>query len=76
MMTSYINPTHVSAEYELRLQDSSRNVRVRSVPRESVMRQRLGRLIIGLGEFVHGHCPSTISAPIPCSSASATGSPR
>lgn len=63
MITSYINPSHVSEEYELRLQDSARNLGVQSVPRQPVMRQRLGRLIIGLGEFVHGHRPYTIEAP-------------
>lgn len=63
MIPSYINPSHVSEEYELRLHDRARNAEVQSVPRESMMRQRLGRLIIGLGEFVHGHCPSTIEAP-------------
>lgn len=64
MITNYINPSQVSEEYELRLQNSARNVSVPSVPRESVMRQRFGRLIIGLGEFVHGHRPSTIEAPV------------
>ena len=63
MMTSYINPSHVSAEYGLRLQASAGNVSVQSAPRESVMRQRLGRLINGLGEFVHGHRPCTIDEP-------------
>ncbi len=63
MISSYINPSHVSEEYQLRLHDSARNLRVRSVPRQSMMRQRLGRLIIGMGEFVHQHRPSTINEP-------------
>jgi hypothetical protein len=63
MIPSYINPSHVSEEYELRLHDRARNVGVQSVPRESVMHQRLGRLIIGLGQFVYRHRPSTVSEP-------------
>ncbi len=63
MIISYINPSHVTEEYEQRLQDSARNARFRSVRRESVIRQRLGRLIIGLREFVQGYRPSTVDEP-------------
>lgn len=64
MMISYINPSHVSEDYEQRLQESARNARFRSPPREFVMRQTLGRLIICLGEFVHGQRPATIDEPV------------
>jgi hypothetical protein len=63
MLPSFINPSHVTEEYEQRLQDSARNARFRSAPGDSVLRQRLGRWIIGLGELVHGHHPSTIDEP-------------
>ena len=63
MIASYINPSHVTEEYEHRLHDSARNASFRSVRREAVIRRTLGRLIIVLSEFVHGHHPSTIKEP-------------
>ncbi len=63
MIPSYLNPSHVSEEYELRLHARPRNLDVRNDPRQSMMRQQLGRLIIGLGELVHRRRPSAISEP-------------
>ncbi len=63
MLTCYINPSHVTEEYEQRLQDSARNARFSSVRRGSVVLESVGRLINGLSEFVHGRRPSTIEEP-------------
>ena len=60
-MMIYLNPTHVAEEYEQRLQEFARDARREGVPRELVMRRRLGRLIIGLGELVHGERVPTVN---------------
>ncbi len=62
MIPSYINASHVTEEYEQRLQDAARNSRARSDPGEPVMRQRIGRLIVGLGERVHGQRRTPVDA--------------
>ncbi len=63
MIPSYINATHVTEEYEQRLQEAARNSRARSDPGEPVTRQRIGRLIIGLGERVQRQRQSAIDEP-------------
>jgi len=63
MIPSYIHPLHVTEEYAQRLQDCARNAHVRRAPRESVLRQRLGQVIMGLREFFPRRHPSTIGEP-------------
>lgn len=63
MIPSYLNPSHVTEEYAQRLHDSARNARFRTIRRDFLLRQRLGRLIIGLGELIHGQHPSPIAEP-------------
>lgn len=64
MIDNNMNTTfHVVEEYQQRLRDSARNARVPAIPREPVLRRRLGRLIIGIGEFVQGQRPSANAEP-------------
>lgn len=59
----YLDPSNVTDEYAHRLQASACNARVRSLPHESVLRQRLGQLVISLGERVQGQQPSSVTTP-------------
>jgi len=63
MMSSYINPPHVTEEYAQRLHDCARQTQFHRVPHDSVMRQRLGCWIIGLGERLQGQLPPTAAEP-------------
>lgn len=63
MIISYLDISHITEEYELRLQESARNRRFLSRPHESLMRQSLGRLIAGLGDLVHRQGSRTIDEP-------------
>jgi len=41
-------------DYQERLRDSARQARIQAIPREPVMRRRLGRMMISLGERIQG----------------------
>jgi hypothetical protein len=45
-------------EYQRRLRDTARTAHIPSLPHQSIMKRKLGRLIIRLGERVQGECPS------------------
>ena len=55
----YLDPSNVTDEYAHRLQARASSARVRSLPRESVLRQ----LVISLGERVQGQRTSAIAKP-------------
>lgn len=64
MIDSFTELTfHFVEDHQRRLRDSARNARIQAIPREPVIRHRLGRLIIGLGELVQGQRPSTNAEP-------------
>lgn len=63
MIIAYLDITHIAEEYELRLQESTRNRRFRNRSPEPLPRQRLGRLIVGLGDIVHRQRAGTIDEP-------------
>ncbi len=50
-------------DHQRRLRDSARNARLQAIPREPVLRHRLGRLLIALGELVQGQRPSVDAEP-------------
>jgi hypothetical protein len=50
-------------DYQERLRDSARQARIQAIPREPVMRRRLGRMIVSLGERIQGQRPSAHSEP-------------
>lgn len=59
MIDSFTSLTYHAVEnHQQRLRDSARNARLHAIPREPVIRHRLGRLIIALGELVQGQRPS------------------
>ena len=58
-----ILPSNVIEAYQQRLRDSAGNARAWSLPRESVMRRKLGALFINLGERVQGQRSSAITEP-------------
>jgi hypothetical protein len=63
MIDGHITPALHVEEYQRRLRDTARTAHIPSLPREPVMKRKLGRLIIRLGERVHGQRPSTIDEP-------------
>ncbi|HEV2066431.1 MAG TPA: hypothetical protein VGR08_06320 [Thermomicrobiales bacterium] len=46
--------SNIVEDYQERLRDSARQARIQAIPQEPVMRRRLGRMMISLGERIQG----------------------
>jgi len=57
--------SNIVEDYQERLRDSARQARIQAIPREPVMRRRLGRMMISLGERIQGQRAATHAEPAP-----------
>lgn len=57
--------SNIVEDYQERLRDSARQARIRAIPREPVLRRRLGRMMISLGERIQGQRAAAHADPLP-----------